>query len=233
MAGKAHADIGVFCDVVGIPPHQFFKGVLAEKQCRSPQWNDEPKPCRSRQYNPSPRCIFNCKATGNPVLAGIIIIKHSLQAYHIWCGFIEPRSYLFNLVGFWRVFGVPSPDYCPAAKVDCVVHGTRFCCQPFGIGDDDHLDPTGQLGAFDGSARDLICGFKDQNNIQKWFGICEIFSSRLISASAISGSRNRGIITETQGSRALTSLSVGRRARLAGNVDKKSRASYNECEQQG
>ena len=84
---------------------------------------------------------------------------------------------LFNLVGFWRVFGVPDPDYGLVAKVEGVVHSTRFCCQSFGIRDDDHPDPTGQLNAFDDSVRDLICGLKDQSNIQKWFGICEIFQS--------------------------------------------------------
>ena len=114
---------------------------------------------------------------GNPVLAGIKIIKHSLQANHIWCGFIEPCSHFFNLLGFWRVFGVPDPDCGPAAKAEGVVHSTRFCCQSFGIRDDDHLDPTGQLNALEGSVRDLIRGLKDQNNIQKWFGICEIFQS--------------------------------------------------------
>ena len=82
VAGKAPAEIGVLCDVVGIPPPQFLKAFRRRNSVVPHSVMTNPSlaiPGNTTRHH----VAHSIKTMGNPVLTGIKIIKYSLQASHI------------------------------------------------------------------------------------------------------------------------------------------------------
>ena len=172
VAGQAHPQIGVFGDVVGIPPAHILERLAAEEDGGAPQRDHQPQRLQPRQHQPEPGGVFDGEAAGNPVGGGVVEIEHPLQAGHLRPGVAETVYHLPDLVGLGLVLGVVDADDRAPAEVERVVHGPRLGLQR-AAGHHDPAHVGGQAGPLQGVLGGAVLLLDDEADVEQLSRVVE------------------------------------------------------------
>ena len=167
MAGQPDAQIGVFGHVMGIPAAQPFNRRAAEKQGRPTQRDHQTHPLQPGQDQTEPPGIFDGKAARQPVSSGVVEIKRTLQAGHLWPAIVKAVHDTVKLRRFRRIFGVIDADDAAPAEIQREIQRARFGFQR-SFRHHHHPHPARQVGACQCRLCHVIFLFDHQQHIQQF-----------------------------------------------------------------
>ena len=103
---------GLVQTAMGSPVSRTWKGYWQRRKNRvvPPSGTTRPKPRDAGQDQAEPAGVFDGKAARQPVGAGVVVVKHALQAGDLGAAAPETRHDLADLVGFGGILGIIDPD---------------------------------------------------------------------------------------------------------------------------